>query len=145
MVRFDLVVNDSTDAIDRYFHSTDLPSNLRIHPRTANPGAFYARSSLVMNLSRPDQWVETFGLTLLEAMAFGVPVIAPPVGGPVEFIEDGVEGFLVDSRDSNRLDELVALLAEDEAQCLRLSAAGRGRASEFSPESFATNLRREVR
>lgn len=144
MIRFDLVVNDDTDAIDRYFHTTPLPPNLRVHPRTVNPGAFYVQSSLVLNLSRPDQWVETFGLTLLEALAFGIPVIAPPVGGPVEFIDDGVEGYLVDSRDSNRLDELVLALAEDAEQCLRLSTAGRCRASKFSPANFAANLRREV-
>jgi glycosyltransferase involved in cell wall biosynthesis len=143
-ISFDLVVNDDKDAIHRYFRSTTLSSNLRVHPKTNNPGTFYTQSSLVLNLSRTDQWVETFGLTLLEAMVFGIPVIAPPIGGPVEFIEDGIQGYLVDSRDSNRLDELILLLAKDPELCESLSKAGRCRAKKFSPENFAVTLRKEV-
>ncbi len=143
-IRFDLVVNDDNNAIQRYFRSTTLPSNLRVHPKTSNPGTFYAQSSLVLNLSRPDKCIETFGLTLLEAMAFGIPVVAPPIGGPVEFIEDGIEGYLVDSRDTERLDELILLLAEDAGLCERLSAAGRSRAKKFSSTNFSATLRKEV-
>jgi N-acetyl-alpha-D-glucosaminyl L-malate synthase BshA len=37
---------------------------------------------------------ESFGLSALEAMASGVPVVAAGVGGIVEVVEDGVTGFL---------------------------------------------------
>ena len=140
-IRFDLVVNDDEAAIRRYFASTILPSNLTVHPRTDDPAAHYARASLVLNLSRPDQCVETFGLTLLEAMAFGVPVIAPPVGGPVELVDDGREGFLIDSRNSDALAERVLHLADDEVMCMQLSTAARKRAASFSPAAFADGLR----
>lgn len=140
-IHFDLVVNDDEAEIRRYFASTALPSNLTVHPRTDDPAAHYARASLVLNLSRPDQWVETFGLTLLEAMAFGIPVIAPPVGGPVELVEDGCEGFLTDSRNGDALAERVLQLADNESLCLRLSAAARDRATRFSPAAFAEALR----
>lgn len=138
---FDLVVNDDEAAILHYFGSTALPSNLTVHPRTDDTAAHYARASLVLNLSRPDQCVETFGLTLLEAMAFGVPVIAPPVGGPVELVRDGQDGFLIDSRDGKALAAKVQELAEDEATCLRLSTSARSRASAFSPAAFEQALR----
>lgn len=137
---FDLVVNDDEAAIRRYFGSTAMPSNLTVHPRTDDPAAHYARASLVLNLSRPDQWVETFGLTLLEAMAFGVPVIAPPVGGPVELVDDGREGFLIDSRNGDALAQKVLQLADDEPLCLRISAAAHSRADRFSPAAFARAL-----
>lgn len=140
-IRFDLVVNDDEAVIRRYFGSTALPSNLAVHPRTDDPAAHYARASLVLNLSRPDQWVETFGLTLLEAMAFGVPVIAPPVGGPAELVRDGRDGFLIDSRECEALAAKVQELADDEAMCLRLSTSARSRASVFSPAAFAQALR----
>jgi glycosyltransferase involved in cell wall biosynthesis len=140
-IHFDLVVNDDEATIKRYFGRTPLPSNLTVHLRTDDPAAYYAKAGLVLNLSRPDQWVETFGLTLLEAMAFGVPVIAPPVGGPVELIDDGCEGYLIDSRNSNILAATVLQLADDESLCKRLSAAATFRASHFSPATFAQALR----
>jgi glycosyltransferase involved in cell wall biosynthesis len=43
---------------------------------------------------------EEFGLALLEAMATGLVVVAPASGGPATYIESGVTGFLVDTRDS---------------------------------------------
>jgi L-malate glycosyltransferase len=139
-VRFELVANDDPVAIRRCFAQHDCPPNLIIHAQTDDPAAHYARASLVVNLSRTDQWVETFGLTLLEAMAFGIPVIAPPVGGPAELICDGREGFLVDSRDQEALTARVRLLCEDEALCVRLSSAARTRAASFSAEGFSTAL-----
>ena len=138
---FDLVVNDEEVAIRRYFSTITLPSNVAVHPRTNDTGAFYERANLVLNLSRPDQWVETFGLTLLEAMAFGIPVIAPPVGGPLELVSDGCEGFLIDSRNSDEVADKVLQLADDEPLCLNLSTAARNKSAHFSPVVFTQNLR----
>ena len=96
---------------------------------------------IVLNLSRPDQWGQAAGMTLLETMTFGVPVIAPPVGPPTELMDDGREGFLIDSRNGDALAERVLQLTDDEPLCLRLSAAARNRASRFSPAAFAQALR----
>jgi glycosyltransferase involved in cell wall biosynthesis len=38
---------------------------------------------------------EEFGLALLEALASGLPVVAPAVGGPATYVDDGVTGVLV--------------------------------------------------
>ncbi|HYO19092.1 MAG TPA: glycosyltransferase, partial [Dermatophilaceae bacterium] len=43
---------------------------------------------------------EEFGLALLEAMATGLVVVAPGSGGPATYIQSGVTGFLVDTRDT---------------------------------------------
>jgi glycosyltransferase involved in cell wall biosynthesis len=45
---------------------------------------------------------ETFGLTMIEAMALGTPVIGFPIGTRTEFIKDGVNGFLIQE---NRIQE----------------------------------------
>ena len=57
----------------------------------------------MLNLSNPFLCVETFGMTILEAMAYGVPSIAPNIGGPIELIEDGYNGFCVDVTDARSL------------------------------------------
>ncbi|MBT8366358.1 MAG: glycosyltransferase, partial [Deltaproteobacteria bacterium] len=40
---------------------------------------------------------EAFGLTIIEAMASGLPTFAPKFGGPLEIIEYGVSGFLMNT------------------------------------------------
>lgn len=105
-----------------------------------DPPSFYARADIVLNLSRPDQWGQAFGMTLLETMTFGGPVIAPPAGGPVELMDDGREGFLIDSRNGDALAQKVLQLADDGPLCLKMSAAARIRATRFSPAAFAQAL-----
>jgi glycosyltransferase involved in cell wall biosynthesis len=40
-------------------------------------------------------WFETFGLTIIEAMALGVPVLGFPIGTRPDFIKDGYNGFFL--------------------------------------------------
>jgi len=56
---------------------------------------------------------ETFGQTLQEAAASGLPVVAPAAGGPLDLVGHGVTGFLVPPGDPDALAETVARLAAD--------------------------------
>lgn len=143
-IRFELLVNDERADIDRYFADRSLPANLVVHPRTPDTSSFYRRAGVLLNLSRVDQWIETFGMTILEAMAFGVPVIVPPIGGPTELVTDGVEGYWVDSRGHQKLLDRVLQLSQDEALCLAMSKAGRAKAETFSPARFAAEIRQAI-
>lgn len=49
----------------------------------------------------PLQWEEPFGLTLIESMACGTPVVAYARGSILEIVKDGVTGFVVNSSDSD--------------------------------------------
>jgi phosphatidylinositol alpha-1,6-mannosyltransferase len=60
-------------------------------------------------------WAEPFGRAAIEAMASGCAVIATNVGGPREFIEDGVNGLLADPRDLTQwVAAIKRLLLDDE-------------------------------
>lgn len=48
-------------------------------------------------LIQPSLLYETFGLTIIEAMSFGVPVIGFDIGTRKDFIQDGINGFLCDN------------------------------------------------
>lgn len=140
-IRFILVVNDDKETIKRYFFGQDLPPNLTVHPRTTDTVKYYRMSSLVLNLSRVDQCVETFGMTILEAMTFGIPVLVPPVGGPSELVTDCVQGFLIDSRNIGLLREKVLLLFNNQDVCMRMSDECRKRSTYFVLDRFVESVR----
>lgn len=108
---FKLVVNANQNEIDEYFKNDILPSNLILYPTQKDTHQFYQEASLLLNLSDVNLWVETFGLTILEGMAYGLPAIVPPVGGVVELIEEGKNGYLIDSKKvalvSEKINELL--------------------------------------
>jgi phosphatidylinositol alpha 1,6-mannosyltransferase len=68
---------------------------------------------------------ETFGQTLQEAAASGLPVVAPAAGGPLDLVDDGVTGFLVPPGDADAFAAAVARLAADPAARAAFGAAGR--------------------
>jgi phosphatidylinositol alpha 1,6-mannosyltransferase len=68
---------------------------------------------------------ETFGQTLQEAHASGLPVIAPRAGGPIDLVESGVDGYLYEPDDDLGLRELVRRLASDSRMRHRMGEAGR--------------------
>ncbi|MEY2244762.1 glycosyltransferase family 4 protein [Streptomyces sp. BF23-18] len=67
---------------------------------------------------------ETFCQTVQEAMASGVPVVAPAAGGPLDLVAHGRTGLLVPPRDSDAVREAVRTLAADPALRAAYGAAG---------------------
>ncbi|WP_314146935.1 glycosyltransferase family 1 protein [uncultured Leifsonia sp.] len=68
---------------------------------------------------------ETFGQTVQEAHASGLPVVAPRAGGPVDLVEHGVDGLLYPPADDRALRAAVAMLAQDAPLRMRMGEAGR--------------------
>lgn len=137
---FQLVLNADLEETQTFAARHKGLKNLIIHPRTEDPSDFYEQADLVVNLSRVDQWIETFGLTLAEAMTFGLPVIAPPVGGPAEIVSHGENGFCIDSRDTAALSEAVVKLADNPDVYEAMSEAARIRSRDFGFSAYSANL-----
>ncbi len=74
---------------------------------------------------------ETFGLVLIEAMMCGVCVVASDSGGPLEIIDDGVNGLLFKTFDSEDLAEKLILLYRDALFRQTFAEAGRAKALEI--------------
>ncbi len=70
---------------------------------------------------------ETFGQTIQEAHAAGLPVVAPAAGGPLHLVEHGVDGYLFDPDQSDEPRKLVNALISDLASRARMGEAGRRR------------------
>jgi len=86
-------------------------------------------------------WYEPFGLTPLEAMACGVPVVASAVGGLTDTVVDQVTGVLVRPRDPRALGVAVRRLLADPARRAAYAAAALERArAAYSWHRMATRL-----
>ncbi len=71
----------------------------------------FSKSSILISGSE----VESFGLTIAEAMACGTPIIAPRVGGIPEVVDDNVTGLLYDSSDmADAVDKLSKMMSNTE-------------------------------
>lgn len=70
---------------------------------------------------------EPFGLSLIEAMAIGLPAIATRCNGPSDIIEDGVSGFLIPIENSDALANKLAQLIEDSELREKMGLAARER------------------
>ncbi len=78
---------------------------------------------------------EGIPVTLIEAMAAGIPVVSTRVGGVGEVVADGSTGLLAPSGDDCALAEHVLRLAGDPALRARMGELGRGRAAEMFSEA----------
>lgn len=74
---------------------------------------------------------EGLPISLVEAMASGVPCVATDVGGIPEVIEDGVSGLMVPAGDDDRLAEAVARVLDDPALRRNIRESGRRVADEL--------------
>lgn len=131
-ISFELVLSCSAQELFSFRKSNKIPINLKIYSVQENLHQFYQRSSLCLNLSLPNMIIETFGLTTLEAMAYGIPSIVPPVGGPTELIDDGINGFYVDSRNLNLLKNRIDLLLNDHKLYLKFSQNSKEKSNKFN-------------
>ncbi len=82
-------------------------------------------------LLMPSTYPESFGRSVIEAQAVGVPVIASRIGALAEIIEDGRTGLLVAPGNPGALAQAIARLIHDEPLRAQLARQGRWRVEEI--------------
>lgn len=113
--------------------------------------AYLAASDIFVGPSRRagNGWVEAQGLTLLEAMAAGVPVIATRLGGVVDFVTHDQTGLLVADRAPAQIAQAVRRLVADAALTRQLTTHARKQvnavfARETSAAAFSSLFERLI-
>ena len=121
---------------DRVRFLTDVPD--RDLPALYNCAEIYLGVSRLM-----EQRVEGFGISLAEASACGIPVIAGRSGGIPAAVRDGETGLLVDADGADAVVEAVSGLLGDPGLRARLGAAGRRAVeSHYNWDRVTADLRR---
>src|SRR5690606_4234213 len=80
---------------------------------------------------------EGLGSVLLDALAFGRPVVATRAGGIPDAVFDGETGFLVEAGDAPEFGAAIVRLLQDDDLWQRMSGASRERAREFGMDAIA--------
>lgn len=127
-----LLIGDGPDLYRAYELAGSYGIANRIHflGRQEDLSRFFAISDVFLLPSMK----ESFGLSALEAMSCGVPVVASRVGGLPELVVDGESGFLVDPDDIRGMAVATLRVLRDEDLARRLRRGARRRAEEFSAE-----------
>lgn len=115
-----------------------LPRNLRFAGYRDSPAAAIAEANIVVSLSH---FQESFGRTVLEAMAARRPVVVYDWGAPPELVTDGDNGFVVPFRDVAAVADRIRLLCRDPQRLIAMGRAGRERALVgYDKPQFAQHL-----
>lgn len=142
-MHFLLVVSNPKAESDCYFKSESLPANLEIQNEVQDMPCIYNAASVVMNLSIPhgiDRFIETFSMILLEAFSFKVPCIAPCYGGPLEIVENGKNGFLLETENLKDVSEKIRFIMSDFACYKSFCENAFVRSKKFSAEKFFDSI-----
>jgi glycosyltransferase involved in cell wall biosynthesis len=102
-------------------HHLGLTDRIVFAGYIADTRQVYAAADILLMPSR----FEGLPMTLLEAMAMNLPVVASKLDGIAEVIEEGREGYLVDSADVSGFVERCAVLLENPAKSSELAANAR--------------------
>jgi 1,2-diacylglycerol 3-alpha-glucosyltransferase len=83
---------------------------------------------------------ETQSMTMLQAMACGLPVVAARAGGLVEYVADGKTGFLVDPKDARAFLPPILALFRDSDLRSRMSREALASVAVFDPETITARF-----
>lgn len=139
-LKFELVLNAQAKEIEERFQDIMVPKNVTIFSKQENVHPFYSRAKVVLNLSHTDKWEETFGLTALEAMSYGLPVIVPPVGGIAEVVQDGVDGKHIDVTHKEKLISSIEEMYQNTPLYRKMSKNALLRSAYFNSSRFKASL-----
>lgn len=98
------------DNLKNYIAGKNLDSCVVLLGQVLDMDSFYQSLDIFV---LPSTQPEPFGLVVIEAMEKKLPVVATNHGGPVEIIENGVDGFLVDFKENNEMVSVISDLVPD--------------------------------
>lgn len=109
-----------------------LESNIIFHGMQANVYSFLEQADLFV---LPSLW-EGMPISLIEAMSFGLPIVATNVGGIPDMIRNNISGLLVET-ESNKISDAICEMINDKFLRENLGKEARNQAKRFSSKNMA--------
>lgn len=98
-------------ALNDKIKENNLDEHIKLKGRVVDTSKVYEESSCLVQPS----YLESFGLTVIEAMAHSRPVIVAKSGGPENIVIDGETGYLVEKNDANAIaDKMISIILNPE-------------------------------
>ncbi|WP_292269367.1 glycosyltransferase family 4 protein [Butyricimonas sp.] len=85
-------------------------------------------------------YFESLGIAIIEAMSYGIPVIASHTGGIPELVESSRQGYLIEPGDINQLYTVLRLLIENQSLREKLGRNSLEKSKKFSIETMEKNM-----
>lgn len=108
--------------IRREISRLQLTKNVLLGDFVANPESLILNASVMV---APSQKYEAFGLTIIEAMALRIPIVATNVGGMPEVLGGSGAGFICDKNDAEQFAKYISLILKDPLLANTLGENGR--------------------
>lgn len=126
------------EELKSYIKHKGLQNKISLLGQVNNMSNFYQGLDIFV---LPSIQPEPFGLVVLEAMEYKLPVVATNHGGPTEIICNGIDGFLVDFNNAEEMAERVEQLIENENLRVQLGNAGfKKKREKFSVSTMVNNI-----
>ena len=117
--------------------SLGIAKHVQFQGHVKDTASLYAASDVLLMTSK----FEGTPLTILEAMAMRLPIVAPQLDGIGEILKDGVDGLLIDSHEPVRYADAVARLFKDPDFGRQLTAeAEKNVRKNFSAQAMAATV-----
>lgn len=134
------IVGDGSERLklEALIAESQLKERVVLEGSKTNPYPYIKNADLFVHPS----YVESQGLTVLEAMALGVPCVVTKSRGPCEFIEDGVNGLLTE-QSSESLTERILKILQDEELYQRIKSNTHC-PEQFNPKSVIQQIEKQI-
>lgn len=144
---FLLVTSNSKNESDSYFKDKEVPKNFKILNQVKDMSKIYSDASIVLNLSIPhgiDKIIETFSMILIEAFEYKTPCIAPCYGGPLEIIQEGENGYLLEVENITEVINKIEYIMSDYNLYKVFSEKAYTRSKDFSTAKFVYSIKKII-
>lgn len=136
-VRFRICGDGEVEKLREYIDHLGMSGNVELPGWVSDKNMYYGGADIYVLPS----YAEGLPMSVIEAMAHGLPVVTTRVGGLPDIVEDGVNGFLIEPGDVQRLAHYIVELARDPGLRLEMGTKNRILAMEsFGRERIADRV-----